>query len=101
MNLKEIKRVLDDRQIQLTKSLGQNFLHDAHQLDRIAAAAELTADDQVLEVGPGLGALTQRLLDQGPHVFAIEKDQRLFDFVKTRWPNEPRLSLLHGDALVY
>lgn len=101
MNLKVIKRVLDERQIQLTKSLGQNFLHDAHQLDRITAAAELSGDDRVLEVGPGLGALTQRLLDKAPHVFAIEKDQRLFDFVKTRWLNDPRLTLLHADALVY
>ena len=58
MKLSEMRELLDRRGIQLTKSLGQNFLHDAHQLERIVAAADLTPSDQVLEVGPGLGPLT-------------------------------------------
>ena len=57
-----MREVLDRRGIQLTKSLGQNFLHDAHQLERIVGAAGLTPADNVLEIGPGLGPLTQLLL---------------------------------------
>jgi 16S rRNA (adenine1518-N6/adenine1519-N6)-dimethyltransferase len=61
----------------LTKSLGQNFLHDGNQLKRIASAAELGADDKVVEIGPGLGPLTELLVQQAGEVLAIEKDARL------------------------
>ena len=64
MKLTEMREVLAKRQIQLTKSLGQNFLHDGNQLRRIADAAELTKADKVLEIGPGLGPLTDLLIEQ-------------------------------------
>ena len=64
MKLTEMKQVLAKRGIQLTKSLGQNFLHDANQLRRILAAAELKPTDRVLEIGPGLGPLTEMLVAQ-------------------------------------
>ena len=54
MKLSEMKQILDSGDIRLTKSLGQNFLHDGNQLRRIVAAAELKASDKVLEIGPGL-----------------------------------------------
>ena len=126
MKLSEMRELLARRDIQLTKSLGQNFLHDAHQLERIAAAAELTAADKVLEIGPGLGPLTELLLQQAGHVFAIEMDGRLVEVLQerfahhsegrvTRVPNQtetplnqglvelvpPQLELLHADALRY
>ena len=63
--------------ILLTKSLGQNFLHDQNQVQRIADAAQLTSGDQVLEIGPGLGPLTRALLQQGAQVTAVEIDRRL------------------------
>ena len=101
MKLSEMRAVLDSGEIQLTKSLGQNFLHDANQLQKIADAGKLTPTDKVLEIGPGLGPLTQLLLEQAGHVFAIEKDARLVDFVKSHLGNHPRLELLHADALDY
>jgi 16S rRNA (adenine1518-N6/adenine1519-N6)-dimethyltransferase len=101
MRLSEIRRVLEIEQIQLTKSLGQNFLHDSSQLARIIAAAELTDQTNVMEIGPGLGALTQRLFETARHVLAIEKDRRLFDFLRQRFGAEPRLTLVHADALDY
>ena len=58
MTLTEMRELLAKRDIQLTKSLGQNFLHDGNQLRRIAAAAQLQSTDRVLEIGPGLGPLT-------------------------------------------
>jgi 16S rRNA (adenine1518-N6/adenine1519-N6)-dimethyltransferase len=99
MKLSEMRQVLADRGIQLTKSLGQNFLHDANQLKKIAAAAELTRRDKVLEVGPGLGPLTQLLVEQAGEVLAIEKDARLVEILKERFAAKPNLTVLHEDAL--
>jgi 16S rRNA (adenine1518-N6/adenine1519-N6)-dimethyltransferase len=101
MKLTEIKQVLATSEIELTKSLGQNFLHDGNQLERIVQAAELKAGDQVLEIGPGLGPLTQQLLQAGVTVLAIEKDRRLFEWLQRRYENEPRLTLHLADALDY
>ena len=77
MRLSEMREVLTTRGIQLTRSLGQNFLHDANQLRRIVGLAELNPGDKVLEIGPGLGPLTEHLLTTGAEVLAIEKDARL------------------------
>src|ERR1017187_3545001 len=109
MKLSEMRELLDRQGIQLTKSLGQNFLHDAHQLERIVATAALTPADQVLEIGPGLGPLTALLLAKAGHVLAIEKDARLVDVLKERFSAQlfpppsslrpPPLALLHGDRL--
>lgn len=101
MRLSEIKQILNEEQLRLTKSLGQNFLHDHHQLQRIADAGELTDSDSVLEIGPGLGSLTAYLLAKGSKVLAIEKDRRLFEFLQRRFEKESRLTLIHGDALLY
>lgn len=96
MKLSEMREVLSQRGIQLTKSLGQNFLHDQNQLERIVAAAELQPTDKVLEIGPGLGPLTALLLAQASEVLAIEKDARLLTVLRERFPN---LNALHDDAL--
>jgi 16S rRNA (adenine1518-N6/adenine1519-N6)-dimethyltransferase len=107
VTLSEIRQVLERRGIVLTKSLGQNFLHDKNQLQRIADAAELHPTDNVLEIGPGLGPLTEVLLERSGRVLAIEKDARLVEVLKERFastlsdspPGPSKLSLLHEDAL--
>jgi 16S rRNA (adenine1518-N6/adenine1519-N6)-dimethyltransferase len=102
MKLSDMRDLLAKRDIQLTKSLGQNFLHDANQLGRIVASAELTPDDKVLEVGPGLGPLTELLLQKAGHVFAIEKDARLVEVLNERFDSKLKtknLELLSADAL--
>ena len=99
MKLSEMRELLESRDIQLTKSLGQNFLHDQNQLRRIASAAELTKDDKVLEIGPGLGPLTDLLLAHAGHVLAIEKDARLVTFLRERFATTENLQLEHNDAL--
>ena len=101
MKLSEIKKVLVERDLKLTKSLGQNFLHDQNQLRRIVAAAELQPTDKILEVGPGLGPLTELLAEQAGEILAIEKDQRLFEFLREKFSGAPRVKLLHDDALRY
>lgn len=101
MTLTEMREILKARDLQLTKSLGQNFLHDGNQLRRIVAAAELSPADNVLEIGPGLGPLTELLLASGARVLAIEKDGRLATFLRERFAAHPNLTLLHDDALAY
>ena len=107
MKLSEMRDLLAKRDIQLTKSLGQNFLHDANQLERIANAAELTPADKVLEIGPGLGPLTELLLQKSGQVLAVEFDGRLVDFLQERYTAQltddavPHLELHHDDALKF
>jgi len=98
MKLSEMRELLDARDIQLTKSLGQNFLHDNNQLRRIVEAAELTQSDKVLEIGPGLGPLTDLLVKSAGHVLAIEKDARLVEILRERFgPLTPALSPSDGE----
>src|ERR1035438_2004754 len=99
MKLTEMREVLSAREIQLTKSLGQNFLHDANQLRRIVEAAELSKKDKVLEIGPGLGPLTELLLEKAGEVLAIEMDARLVEFLCERFGTEERNSDLLADSL--
>src|SRR5688572_12123992 len=79
------------------KALGQHWLNDSEALDSIVAAAELAPDDVVLEIGPGTGNLTSKLLSQDVQVIAVEKDEKLAKVV----PKHPRLSVLAGDILKY
>lgn len=99
MTLSEMRQILEGRGIQLTKSLGQNFLHDGNQLRRIVALAELHPGDKVLEIGPGLGPLTEHLLASGASVLAIEKDARLVEVLRERFATLPNLDLKLADAM--
>jgi 16S rRNA (adenine1518-N6/adenine1519-N6)-dimethyltransferase len=85
MTLTEMRSLLAKRNIQLTRSLGQNFLHDGNQLRRIVDAANILPTDKVLEIGPGLGPLTELLLEKAGDVLAIEMDARLVDFLCERF----------------
>ena len=99
MKLSEMKQILADGSIQLTKSLGQNFLHDGNQLRRILGAAEIRSSDKILEIGPGLGPLTELLLIEASEVLAIEKDLRLVDFLRGKFSGNKKFRLIHDDAL--
>ncbi len=106
MKLSEMRELLATRDIQLTKSLGQNFLHDGNQLRRIVEAAELTGADKVLEIGPGMGPLTEMLLEKAGEVLAIEKDVRLVEVMRERYNSKfkiqnSKFELLHDDALEF
>ncbi|MCL1887538.1 MAG: 16S rRNA (adenine(1518)-N(6)/adenine(1519)-N(6))-dimethyltransferase RsmA [Kiritimatiellaeota bacterium] len=84
-----------------SRALGQNFLIDHNSLDAIIATSGAAAGQNILEVGPGLGVLTEALLQTGARVTAIEKDRRLAAFLRaTLAPQFPgRLTLIEGDAL--
>ena len=79
------------------KNLGQNFCVDETVLKQLATALPLNGET-VLEIGPGLGGLTEQLLDAGANVFAVEKDNRLYDFLRRDLVSD-RLTLIHGDCL--
>jgi len=100
MKLSEIDATLREIRVAPVKTLGQNFLHDGNLARWIVEKAELTPEDYVVEIGPGLGALTQFILAAGASVLAIEKDRRLADFLRDRFRND-RLEVLHADALDY
>jgi 16S rRNA (adenine1518-N6/adenine1519-N6)-dimethyltransferase len=99
MKLSEMRQVLATENLTLTKSLGQNFLHDGNQLARIVSAAALAGADSVVEIGPGLGPLTERLVAEAGHVLAIEKDRRLFVWLERHFRPCRNLELVHADAL--
>ena len=81
------------------KGLGQNFLVDPAHRARIVAAAELTRDDTVLEIGPGPGVLTELIAEQAGRVIAVELDDRLIPLLRNRFSNQPHVSIVHADIL--
>ena len=80
------------------KTMGQNFLVNAGALDKIAVTSGISKDDTILEIGPGLGALSVRLLRDGGRVVAIEKDAKYAAFLERQFAPQP-FTLIHGDAL--
>ncbi len=84
------------------KSLGQHFLNSKHVLGQIITASNIAKGENVLEIGPGTGALTRPLLDAGAKVIAAEKDDRAIDFLKGIFTTEcesGQLTVVHGDIL--
>ncbi|MGI8956747.1 MAG: 16S rRNA (adenine(1518)-N(6)/adenine(1519)-N(6))-dimethyltransferase RsmA [Chthoniobacterales bacterium] len=98
MKLSEIGNILRDIRVVPVKTLGQNFLHDQNLARWMVQEANISASDFVLEIGPGLGAITEPALATGARVLAIEKDGRLANFLRTRF-EEQRFQIVCGDAL--
>lgn len=100
----EIRELAAELDVTPTKKLGQNFLHDPNTVRMIVGAAELSPDDVVVEVGPGLGSLTLGLVDTVSRVIALEIDPRLAGrlpaTVEARAPEfADRLTVVNTDAL--
>ncbi|MFA6177767.1 MAG: 16S rRNA (adenine(1518)-N(6)/adenine(1519)-N(6))-dimethyltransferase RsmA [Candidatus Paceibacterota bacterium] len=86
------------------KSLGQNFLKSELALKKIIEAGEIKKGDVILEIGPGKGALTKKLLEKSETVIAVEKDRELFEFLKERFEKEiagGELILINEDILEF
>ncbi len=81
------------------KSLGQNFLQDKTIIHRIVDTLDLRKDETVIEIGPGHGALTERLLEDAGTVFAVEFDRDLVPLLNEKFSNYESLSILNEDAL--
>ncbi len=83
------------------KSLGQNFLVDENALARITAAADLTASDTVLEIGPGLGSLTRHLASAARRVVAVELDEAMLPALRHTLQSYANVEIVHSDILKY
>ncbi len=99
MLIDELKSLLNANGFWAKKSLGQNFLVDEGAFDQIIAAAELQPGDHVVEVGPGTGFLTERLLGSAAQVTAVEYDGDMVTMLKAKFPGAKNLTLVHKDAL--
>jgi len=82
-----------------SRALGQNFLIDRNILDILLDRAAVTSAERVLEIGPGLGVVTEALLNQAGHLIAVEKDHRLFAYLSDAFSGRARLELIQGDVL--
>jgi 16S rRNA (adenine1518-N6/adenine1519-N6)-dimethyltransferase len=95
----QLRRLLAAERLRPRKALSQNFLTDSAALDAIVAAAELQPGDRVVEVGPGLGVLTRRLLAAGASVLAVELDPRLAAYLRRELGGLAGFELIEADAL--
>lgn len=93
------KQLLAAHNLEPKKSLGQNFLFDEALLRRIMATAEVGREDDVLEIGPGLGALTVQLAKGARRVVAVELDDRLLPILATQCAAYDNVQIIHGDIL--
>ena len=91
--------VLEKYKFVFQKRFGQNFLIDPRVLDRIIAAAEIGADDFVLEIGPGIGTMTQYLAASAREVTAVEIDQTLIPILKDTLKDFPNVEIINQDIL--
>ena len=95
----ETKFLMKKYNITANKSLGQNFLVDDESIERIVEASDLTTDDLVIEIGPGLGTLTQKLLEKAKKVIAIELDKKMIKVLQDRFLLYTNLEIINEDVL--
>ena len=96
---KKTIEVIQKNDFAFKKSFGQNFLVDSHVLDKIIDAADVGAEDFVLEVGPGIGTLTEALAEKAWKVVAVEIDQRLIPILTDNLSEYSNVEIVNGDIL--
>lgn len=106
MNIyEETQLILNKYKIQADKSLGQNFLIDDNIVEKIICSANISKDDLIIEIGPGLGVLTNRLLEEANNVIAVEIDKRMVSILQDRFYNNinnkfnNKLEIINDDIL--
>ena len=98
-NPKNTIEILQKYQFVFQKKFGQNFLIDTHVLEKIITAAGVTKDDCVLEIGPGIGTMTQYLAESARHVIAVEIDQNLIPILKDTLSAYENVTVINKDIL--
>src|SRR4249920_707298 len=98
-SLTEIRALLESHGLSPRHALGQNFLIDHNLIKKLVDAAHVSPGDNVLEVGPGTGTLTEELLARGASVVAVEIDRDLAGLLRERLAVNERFTLIEGDAL--
>ncbi|MDR0741911.1 MAG: 16S rRNA (adenine(1518)-N(6)/adenine(1519)-N(6))-dimethyltransferase RsmA [Puniceicoccales bacterium] len=97
--LKQTLLDLENLKIIPSKKLSQNFLIDGNVVDKVMVISDVRDGDAIVEIGSGLGALSEKILDVGAKLFTIELDRRLFNFLKSKFMDYDNLWLMHGDAV--
>ncbi|MBE5975017.1 MAG: 16S rRNA (adenine(1518)-N(6)/adenine(1519)-N(6))-dimethyltransferase RsmA [Paenibacillaceae bacterium] len=92
-------QIIQKYEFAFQKKFGQNFLIDTHVLDKIIQAAGVTRDDCVLEIGPGIGTMTQYLAEAAGHVVAVEIDSKLIPILKETLADYDNVTVIHADIL--
>lgn len=95
----ETQAILNTYKIQANKSLGQNFLIDDNVIESIIESSEIEKEDLIIEIGPGLGVLTERLLKKSDNVIVIELDKRMISILKNRFCLNKNLTIINDDVL--
>ncbi len=98
-NPSETKRIIKEHQFTFKKSLGQNFLIEPNILNKIVEKAGVSKETAIIEIGPGIGALTQKLAEKAGKVIAVEIDQRLLPILNKTLAEYPHAEVIHGDVL--
>jgi len=99
MNKKEVQKILKQLNARPQKKFGQNFLIDNNFLNKILNVANISKDEIILEVGAGLGALTEKIAEKARKVYAIEIDPKLISYLKKKFSNFENVELREGDIL--
>jgi len=97
--MRDIKNLLKRHEVHLLKRLGQNFLIDEGVIKKIIESAQLSKNDIILEIGPGIGVLTMELAKKAKKVIAIEKDPKMIEILKETLKNFNNVEIIQGDIL--
>ena len=98
-NPQETIKVIQENNFTFHKKYGQNFLIDSHVINKIIAAAEIDKSTKVLEIGPGIGTLTQYLAEAAEEVVAVEIDDKLIPILDKTLADYDNVRIIHGDIL--
>ena len=99
LSVNEIKTLLSKYETRPSKRLGQNFLIDKNILNKIIESADIKSNDIILEVGPGIGTLTQELAQRAKKVIAVEKDKTMIEILKETLKGFNNIEIIQGDIL--
>jgi 16S rRNA (adenine1518-N6/adenine1519-N6)-dimethyltransferase len=99
MNINEVKLILKKINLKPRKNLGQNFIVNNHTIQKIVSTSELLKDDIILEIGPGLGALTEKLVEKVKRVHAIEIDPLLSRYLSDKFSAYKNIEILNENIL--
>ncbi len=99
MTLGQLKLILYERKLRPNKKLGQNFLYDPNMIERVLRSINAAKEETIIEVGPGMGALTEGLLGSAKDVWGVELDKGFSEYLKERFSDSPNFHLVHEDIL--
>ncbi|OHA64631.1 MAG: ribosomal RNA small subunit methyltransferase A [Candidatus Wildermuthbacteria bacterium RIFCSPLOWO2_01_FULL_48_29] len=98
-SLRLVKEILAKHGIRPSKGLGQNFLIDRGAIRKLVAASSIQSNDTILEIGPGIGTLTQELAQLAKKVISVEKDAKMIEILRETLSEFKNIEIIHGDAL--